>query len=188
MSVRTKHDENDCIFFCTITCYNWIHLFLITEFYNEIYKWFDLLSKKNCKIHGYVIMPNHLHFLIYIPDSDINVNTLISNGKRFMAYKILSRLKISGNLKILAELSSQITGNERKKGQLHHVFQSSFDAKPCYEEDIILSKLDYLHYNPVNGKWNLVEDYTDYLHSSAKFYELNEQGVYPVVHFREYTG
>jgi hypothetical protein len=28
-----------------------------------------------------------------------------------------------------------------------------------------------LHHNPVSGKWNLVNDYTDYEHSSASFYE-----------------
>jgi hypothetical protein len=45
-----------------------------------------------------------------------------------------------------------------------------------------------MHANPVSGKWNLAEVFTDYLHSSAKFYELNEQGIYPLTHFKELIG
>ena len=188
MTTRTKQDEKDCLFFCTITCCDWLPLFKLTDFYNEIYKWFDLLVKKDCIIHGYVIMPNHLHLLIYIPEAGKNLNTLISNGKRFMAYEIVKRLKNKGYFEILEKLSSKVTEFERKKGQLHKAFQSSFDAKPCYSEEFIIQKLDYIHHNSVNGKWSVVDDFTEYPHSSAKFYELDEEGIYKVIHFKEFTG
>jgi hypothetical protein len=32
-------------------------------------------------------------------------------------------------------------------------------------------KIDYIHFNPVSGKWNLAKDYLDYYYSSAGFYE-----------------
>jgi hypothetical protein len=32
--------------------------------------------------------------------------------------------------------------------------------------------MDYIHRNPVSGKWSLVKDFTTYEHSSASFYEL----------------
>ena len=32
--------------------------------------------------------------------------------------------------------------------------------------------LDYIHHNPVSGKWSLVNDFAEYEHSSASFYEL----------------
>ena len=38
---------------------------------------------------------------------------------------------------------------------------------------------------PVSGKWKLVDDYIDYIHSSARFYELGEEGVYKVIHYSE---
>lgn len=68
------------------------------------------------------------------------------------------------------------------------MFQSSFDAKPIFSERFLFQKLDYIHHNPVSGKWNLVADYTDYKHSSAKYYELGEIGVYPVTHYEEVFG
>jgi REP element-mobilizing transposase RayT len=188
MAVRTIHLENDQVYFCTITCYNWLNLIQLTDFYNEIYKWFDILVLKDCKILGYVLMPNHFHFLIYIPETNVNLNKLVANGKRFMAYEIISRLKKQENFQILKILQSAVSENDRLKGQLHYGFVTSFDAKICESEKFILQKLDYMHANPVTGKWNLVEDFTDYIHSSAKYYELNEEGIYPVTHYNEIIG
>jgi len=34
-----------------------------------------------------------------------------------------------------------------------------------------MQKINYIHMNPVSGKWMLVNDFTDYEHSSASFYE-----------------
>ncbi|MBK9226107.1 MAG: hypothetical protein IPL67_03360 [Ignavibacteria bacterium] len=45
-------------------------------------------------------------------------------------------------------------------------------------EKFIRQKLNYMHKNPVSGKWKLVENYLDYIHSSARFYELGEEGVF----------
>jgi len=50
-----------------------------------------------------------------------------------------------------------------------------FDAKACYSLEMIEQKIDYIHHNPVSGKWNLVNDWTEYPHSSAGFYELGRE-------------
>jgi REP element-mobilizing transposase RayT len=188
VQIRTLQDDKDQIYFCTITCLYWINLFQITNLYNEIYKWFNILENDTCKIIGYVIMPNHMHLMLYIPESAKGLNTYIANGKRFMAYEIIRRLKSHGQSTILDRLSDAVTKSEIKSGKIHKVFQSSFDSKICESEKFILQKLDYMHHNPVSGKWNLVEDFTDYPHSSAKFYELNEQGIYCVTHYKDITG
>ncbi len=38
-------------------------------------------------------MPNHLHVMIDFGVSEKIFNTIISNGKRFMAYEIVKRLQ-----------------------------------------------------------------------------------------------
>ena len=48
----------------------------------------------------------------------------------------------------------------------------AFDAKPCFTQKMIEQKLDYIHRNPVSGRWNLVDDYVKYEHSSACFYNI----------------
>jgi len=42
-----------------------------------------------------------------------------------------------------------------------------------------------MHDNPCRGKWNLVTDVTEYVHSSAKFYLCSEQGIYLVMNYLE---
>ncbi|MDQ6609556.1 MAG: hypothetical protein M3Y85_07025 [Bacteroidota bacterium] len=71
-------------------------MFELTAAYDAIYKWFDYLIDKKRSIIGYVIMPNHLHALISIPSSFKNLNAVISNGKRFLAYEIIKRRSAGG--------------------------------------------------------------------------------------------
>ncbi|MBA2499223.1 MAG: hypothetical protein H0V30_05805, partial [Chitinophagaceae bacterium] len=91
--------------------------------------------------------------------------------KRFLAYEIVKRLKEKKVNDILDMLHAGVKQREKKKGQIHKVFQDSFDAKECYSEQFIFQKLDYIHHNPVSKKWQLVNDFTDYEYSSASFYE-----------------
>ena len=142
-----------------------------------------MLIDKGFKMVGFVIMPNHLHFLIYYPNLDKPLNNYISNGKRFMAYEIVKRLKKERKLKILSLLNSGVTVKERLEGKKHRVFNPSFDAKICYGQEFIEQKLDYIHLNPIKGRWNLVDDHHDYFHSSVRFYELNEESDIPLTHY-----
>jgi hypothetical protein len=65
------------------------------------------------------------------------------------------------------------------------VFEDSFDAKECYTEEFIFQKLQYIHFNPVSKKWNLVGDFTDYEHSSASFYEKGIRKYENIVHVND---
>jgi hypothetical protein len=40
-----------------------------------------------------------------------------------------------------------------------------------YTPEVIYQKLDYIHNNPVQGKWMLANSPIEYKYSSAKFYE-----------------
>ncbi len=76
---------------------------------------------------------------------------------------------------------------EKVKGQKHKVFEPSFDAKPVYTADFLYQKLDYIHHNPVSGKWSLCAEFTDYEHSSAVFYELEKPHKYfDINDYRDY--
>lgn len=187
MSVKVKHTEYDCIYFITFSCYRWIPLFEITNLYEEILQWFRILMNMDLKINGYVIMPNHLHLLIYYPKLEKSINTIIGNGKRFLAYEIVKRLKIQANQKVLNCLQLGVTPREKSSGKLHKVFNPSFDAKVCESRDFADQKLDYIHYNPVTGKWKLVEDYTEYKYSSAQFYEFGKELDVAVTHYMEFV-
>ncbi|HTI58159.1 hypothetical protein [Mucilaginibacter sp.] len=174
MAVKTQHDTtNQNTWFITFTNHSWIPLFEITSSYDLVYKWLKLIDNNyGVRTLAFVIMPNHAHLLLKLPGGDIDLNKLIGNGKRFMAYEIVKRLDKMGRQDVLIKLSSDCTVRERAKGQKHKAFEKSFDAKPVYSMDFLNQKLDYIHHNPVNGKWSLCGDFVDYEHSSAAFYEL----------------
>ncbi|HUS01907.1 MAG TPA: transposase [Chitinophagaceae bacterium] len=184
MSVRKIITETDRIFFITITCHNWTPLLQITNTYDAVYKWFNYLKEKGHYITGYVIMPNHLHFLIAFSKSN-NINKIIGNGKRFLAYEIIQRLKEANNTSMLNQLAEAVEPTDRKRGKLHEVFEDSFDIKECLTEKFIRQKLNYIHNNPSSGKWMLVDCPENYLHSSTKFYSAGIRGVFPVTHIQE---
>ena len=133
MAIRTKHEISDNTWFITFTCYDWLPLFELTQSYDLVYKWLKLADEKyQIKTIGFVIMPNHVHLLLYLTDENVNLNTIISNAKRFMTYDIIERLSSQGNHDILAKLAAACSAKEKAKGQLHKGFQPSFDAKPYH--------------------------------------------------------
>lgn len=151
----------------------WISLFEITNTYDMVYKWFTVLKNEYyADVVSYVIMPNHLHAILHFHNEGFNLNTIIANGKRFIAYEMINRLEETGNTALLHHLESLVTERERKKGQLHKVFKDSFDAKAIITQCFLMQKINYIHNNPVSGKWMLAKDFVEYAHSSASFYEI----------------
>lgn len=185
MAVNKTHLYEPGIYFVTFTNYKWLRLFDITKSYDMVYKWFDHLKKNGHYITAYVIMPNHLHALIGFMPGSKSINTIVGNGKRFMAYEIVERLKQTGYHDLLSTLSSGVSPSDRKRGKLHEVFEPSFDAKHCHSHKFLNQKIEYIHGNPMSKKWDLVKHPSDYIHSSAGYYEDGRRGIYEVIHLTD---
>jgi REP element-mobilizing transposase RayT len=186
MSTNTRHSTLPSIYYVTFTCRHWLALFEIVDGYSLVYDWFCILKDKlDVKTTGYVIMPNHVHCLLFFPTDQFDLSKIIANGKRFMAYEIISRLETISAGIILLQLQEGLTAKQIEKGQKHKVFEESFDAKPVYHRDFLLQKLQYIHLNPVRGKWKLVEHWEEYEHSSARFYVRNKIDGFVPVHYEE---
>ncbi len=183
MSVRLLKEEKGNIHFCTFTCYKWIPLFELTDFYSQFYQWFDFLAKSKIQIIAYSIMPNHFHGMFFLPETAPTINKVIGEGKRFMAYPLVTVLEKRNEVFILNKLKTAVTAKEKLKGIKHKVFEPSFDSKPCFTDLFIQQKLDYIHYNPV--KAGLVSCPEDYVHSSGRFYHTGSQGIYAVTDYRD---
>jgi hypothetical protein len=150
-----------------------------------VYRWFHHLKNAGCFVTGYVIMPNHFHVLLFLSHCGTSLNFLVGEGKRFMAYDIVSGLREAENHSLLKLLAEGVRPKEKLKGKNHQVFRTSFDGRVCYDEKMIEQKLDYIHHNPVRGKWKLVDDYTKYEHSSAAFYELGKAERVEIIHYKD---
>jgi len=188
VSIKITQKNQNASYFISFTCHEWLPLIAISSQYDAFSKWFYYLKDKHIPLLAYVIMPNHFHGILHVPDeSIININNIIANGKRFIAYEIVKSLKAKGDIVTLSILNSSLSLNDRKKKQQHKVFISSFDCKEILSDEMFFTKLDYIHFNAVRGKWNLAEDYTKYPHSSAGFYELEEENEF-LTHFSDVFG
>jgi REP element-mobilizing transposase RayT len=170
-----KPVEGSGIYFITFTCFKWLRLFELTNSYDEVYKFFDVLNKAGHQVLGYTIMPNHVHLLLYFNKKQQPLNTVIGNGKRFIGYEIVKRLQHQKQEAILSLLKEGVPAVEKQRGKLHQVWQGSFDVKECRTEKFILQKLNYMHANPCTERWKLCEHWHDYGQSSAAYYELGKR-------------
>lgn len=180
MPVRRDIPYQEGLFFITFTCYRWLPLIELTNSYDLVYGWFDYLQKQNHRIAGYVVMPNHLHVLIDFSATTKKINTIIGDGKRFMAYEIIKRLEAKAQTDVLMTLKKGVAVKGKEKGKLHEVWEESFDWKICETAEFAYQKLIYVHNNPCSGKWKLVEDITRYEHSSARYYITGKHAGYVV--------
>lgn len=185
MSVHKPVSEPG-IYFITFTCYQWLRLIELTKGYDMVYNWFNVLTSAGHTVTGYVIMPNHLHLLLYFAGGKQSLNMIIGNGKRFMAYEIIKRLTEQNETGLLTKLQHAVQPKDKSRGKKHEVWEDSFDVKECRTEKFILQKLHYIHNNPCSGKWMLADSSIHYQHSSASFYISGKQGGYAVKDYREF--
>ena len=187
MSVHHPHIKEDGLYFITFTCFKWLPLIELSNGYSAVYNFFKVFNQKGHTVCGYVIMPNHVHLLLYYAGGMQSINTIIGNGKRFMAYEIVKRLIDEGREDVLQQLQQGVQDKDRQRGKLNEVWIDSFDVKQCRTEKFILQKLVYLHENPVRGKWKLAASSLDYIHSSAPFYFNGTQQLFDVKDYREFV-
>ena len=124
-----------------------------------------LLSDKGfITVYAFVVMPNHLHLIWQL-------NKL--NGKESPKG---SFLKYTGHilrdqLEAEGKLSQYAVTLANKK---HEIWQRDALGIEIISPAVATQKLDYIHYNPVSGKWHLSKDDTSYYYSSARFYETGK--------------
>ena len=185
MPVRKTIPEKDGVYFITFTCAQWLPLFQITNGYDAVYNWFDVLKQNGHYIIGYTIMTHHVHAIIAFHNTGKTINSIIGNGKRFIAYDIVKRLQQQRENILLVKMQDMVNSTQKSDNKLHEVFEPSFDWKECRTRAFIHQKLNYMHWNPCKGENKIVELPEQYIHSSAKFYITGEQGIYPVTSYTE---
>ena len=148
MFIRKIITENSGTFFITFTITQWMPLFKTLNVYWMVYKFFDVLKTKGHFINAYVIMPEHVHFILSVQNSTTSINMLMSNGKRFIAYELVKELHVQGQFEVLDKMKSMVNTTDKLHNKKHEVFEPSFNCKPCYSKAFTYQKVEYIHYNP----------------------------------------
>jgi putative transposase len=163
---RSSYMEIGKIYFWTATIRNWIHLMKDDKFKQIVISSLEFLSDKGLvDIFCFVIMPNHIH-LIW------RLNEL--NGKEtpqgsFLKYTAHEFKKI---LKEENGLSNFYVNASNKRFEF---WQRDSLAIHLYTKEVAFQKMDYIHNNPCQDMWNLVEEPHLYQYSSDSYYHLDDK-------------
>jgi putative transposase len=118
MTTIKLQTNTNTFYFITFTCYEWISLFEITDQYSYIYECFDHLELRKIYNCGYVIMPIHLHILVYKANNEKTINKIIGESKRFTAYETVNRLNKLSRFNLLNVLREFVTQHERRRSTM----------------------------------------------------------------------
>ena len=126
------------------------------------------------ELFAFVIMPNHVHWLVRCTNST-TVDAVVREFKKATANLILRHYECEGNHAVLDRLAMAAP-----PGQSHAVWENDYQAKNVYTPDFLCQKLTYIHNNPLQPRWALVERAEDYLWSSAGFYLAGRRALIPL--------
>ena len=159
---RKSYAAINKIYFFTGTIHKWYPLLESKESKELIVSYLKELSDKGfMTIYGFVIMPNHVHF-IWQQNKMNGKETPQGSFIKYTAHEFLKGLKLSGKSK-----SYEVNAVNKK----HEIWQRDPLSIEIYSRTVAQQKLDYIHFNPVRGKWLLAKDDLAYYYSSARFYE-----------------
>ncbi|RPI13755.1 MAG: hypothetical protein EHM58_17835 [Ignavibacteriae bacterium] len=128
--------------------------------------------KKYCSnLTAYLIIPTHLHLIIYTPEGE-SISDFMRDLKRYSSKDIRSRLYIDKRNDILDVFKKEsLTGG-------YKVWQDRFDDYIITSEHMLEVKMGYIHDNP--GRAGLVKEITDWKYSSARNYYLDDNSIIEV--------
>jgi len=149
--------------FFTATILEWKHLLKDDGYKDIIINSLRFLKEeKSIVIYGYVIMPNHIHLIWQIQDGFKRENVQMRFMK-FTAQQMKFKLQKEDPLAL-----EQFRVNAKdREFQLWERNPLSVDL---WTGAVFDQKLDYIHYNPTQEKWRLVEFPEQYRYSSAGYY------------------
>jgi len=152
------------VYFWTDTIKGWKHLLENNHYKNIIInRWRVLAKREKLVIYGFVIMPNHLHLIWEMKEKNGKEMPYASFNK-FTSYQFLNELRANHKDQLPYYIEEDPERNHRFWQR--DALAIHLDSKSKAEQ-----KLEYIHLNPLQEKWNLVNRPEDYKWSSAKFYE-----------------
>ncbi len=124
-----------------------------------------LVASGKIKVAGFVIMPDHVHAVLWSED-DSNLPAVLRVWKSTSAHWLRKHYE-NANPEVIKHLKTKRSGRE-----VVCFWQRRYYDHNPRSHDKIREKIDYMHYSPV--KKGLCERPEDYLWSSARWYLLGK--------------
>jgi putative transposase len=155
------------IHYLTFSCYKKLWLFKSPTLYSSFLQ--NIVRAKQRRLfdlYGYVVMPNHVHLLIY-PYQDESISAILTAIKRPFSFQALNYLQNRW-----PEIHEKLRVSKGAR-EVRRFWQAGggYDRN-IYRDETFVKTLEYVHFNPVRK--GLVESPVDWKWSSARFYDTKE--------------
>jgi len=172
----------DYLYFVTTSAVKHIHLFrrdvikrIIVDSLHHV------RTTRGMKLFVFVIMPNHIHMIMQCVES-FSLSYVMRDFKKFTARQIYRQLNTESKRNILSVLKEE----GKKVKQEYRVWEDGYDARDVFSIGFLQQKMSYIHYNPCQPHWKLVESPEQYPWSTAGFYLDGRPCVIPIDDVREF--
>ncbi len=151
------------VYFWTDTIKDWQNLLVHDECCQIIVdSWHNLVSRNKISIYSFVIMPNHLH-VIWEMRSQNGKEMPYASFNKYTSHQFLEHLRKNQSND---DLAVYIVNDDPERK--HRFWQRDPLAVVIDSRNKLEQKLDYIHFNPLQERWRLVDEPTNYKWSSSK--------------------
>jgi putative transposase len=173
---RKQYDKSGNTYFITTTVMNFDGIFSLERDFNFIItsSLNYLLKEHNSQLFAYVIMPNHLHLVLYMREGE-SVIEFMRDFKKFTSVEIRKLADRKNRKDLLARFKQNA---ELARNQKYKIWMDRFDELIITTERMMGIKVNYIHFNPV--KAGLVKKPEDWEFSSARNYYLDDYSLIEV--------
>jgi putative transposase len=126
-------------------------------------------------------MPNHVHVIARCLDQYTPAD-FVREFKKATANLILRQYEAEDNRQVLDFFAAAVRPEQK---QQHAVWEDEYQAKNVFSPGFLEQKLNYVHDNPTQPHWQLVELPEMYPWSSARFYLAGKRALIPLSDARE---
>ncbi len=183
MTTRWRPDFNpDHLYFVTTKAANYAPIFrrdIIKRLIVDALYFVSLMNSVD--LYAFVVMLNHIHLIIQCPP-EFPPKNWIRVFKTGVTQLVVRWYQVEGNQLALEALTKIV---ERTDKQTHKVWEDGYLAKNVVSAPFLAQKLAYIHNNPVQSHWQLVDAPENYFWSSARYYLQGEPAIIRVKDARE---
>jgi REP element-mobilizing transposase RayT len=172
MAYTYSISDKGAMHFTACTVKDWVDVFTRKCYCDIVVESLNYcIDNKGLIVYGYVIMSNHIHFLIEAKNGDLP--DVLRDFKKFTSQRILHLIESNpkeSRKRWLLWLFKQ----EEKEGKTNYRFwQPDNHVEECFSQKFSWQKLNYIHENPVRA--GIVSKEEEYMHSSAADYYYGKQ-------------
>ena len=173
-SIKDQH----AIHFITFAVVQWVDAFSRKEEYADIVVESLTFCRqtKGLRVHAWCIMSNHLHLIVSATEPN-KLSDILRDFKKSTSSQILKAIAANEreSRKNWMLWIFKKAGEKNKRNNEYQFWQQDNHPVQCDMDDILDSRINYLHENPVRA--GLVRHAQDYIYSSAIDYYTEEKGL-----------